>query len=659
MKSTSIKPSFSFLYNGTDALSQCNLSVSKKVEGKKTVTTTVYDFGGGFTVTTTCTRYADFDSIEWVNRFENHGNAPSGLITELWYCASVLPFPEDAPKSATAYLPEFDDGLKLIIPKGSTWEADEFGNTDDKIVNNSFVNLLFPGDERSCQTSGGRSSEATAPFFRLHRQNAGYIAAVGWTGQWRALFKRTNEGVLLQSGIQDAAFRVNPGESFRTASVVIMPYEGSEIDGCNRWRRLVKTHYSLIGTKGREETSLFCAGIWGGMTTQSVLDRIRILKENKLPFTHIWMDAGWYGMDEKESPDEFEGNWWSWTGDWRVNPTHHPDGMQDIKAAVKQAGLRFLLWFEPERIIFGTPITQEHPEYFLGEHKQGNSVILNLGDPDAWNYCFDTLCERLQTLGVDVYRQDFNTWPLDIWRANDSEERRGITEILHINGLYRLWDAMLEKFPHLIIDNCASGGRRIDIETLRRSVPMWRSDAQCPANFPIRITQMHSAQFGQWMPYSGTGTGRAYDTYRFRSSYAPALTTNFTFSERDAFGDDPEKLEWLKAYGEEYLRVQPYLSCDMYPLLKPTYKDDAWAAFQYNRPEREDGVILVYRREKAPYKEAVFPLSGLCAQKTYCFTDVDTGEKQIFDGKTLMQDGLSVIMDQPYSSKVIFYTANI
>ena len=62
-------------------------------------------------------------------------------------------------------------------------------------------------------------------------------------------------------------------------------------------------------------------------------------------------------------------------------------------------------------------------------------------------------------------------------------------------GMYRLWDALLEKFPHLIIDNCSSGGHRIDIETLRRSVPLWRSDYQCLANYASRGAQCHHLSF--------------------------------------------------------------------------------------------------------------------------------------------------------------------
>ena len=278
-----------------------------------------------------------------------------------------------------------------------------------------------------------------------------------------------------------------------------------------------------------------------------------------------------------------------------------------------------------------------------------------LGDERAWQYCFDILTEKIDKLNISVYRQDFNFHPLAYWRKYDTEDRKGITEIKHINGLYRLWDALLEKYPYLLIDNCASGGRRIDIETLRRSVPLWRSDAQCPANPVPEITQAHAASHSMWMPYSGTSAGRVwFDTYRFRSAYAPAMSTNFTFSERNTFGDDPKKMAWLKNMCEEYLRIRPYLSKDVYPLTLPSDTKDIWSAIQYHDTETDSGVIIAFRRENSPYKEANFPLFGLSADKNYVFEEVG-GEKLTGNGCELMDEGLTLTINAKRDSKVYFY----
>ena len=128
------------------------------------------------------------------------------------------------------------------------------------------------------------------------------------------------------------------------------------------------------------------------MTSASVLERIKAIKENDLPFEYIWMDAGWYGIDTKPTPDEFEGDWSIHTGDWRVSPLIHPNGLKDVSKAAHDAGMKFLLWFEPERVISTTPIAVQHPEYFLAsDSERGQNRLLNLGNPDAWDYCFETI----------------------------------------------------------------------------------------------------------------------------------------------------------------------------------------------------------------------------------------------------------------------------
>ena len=65
-----------------------------------------------------------------------------------------------------------------------------------------------------------------------------------------------------------------------------------------------------------------------------------------------------------------------------------------------------------------------------------------------------------------MYRNDFNLDPLGFWRGADAPDRQGITEIRYVEGQYAIWDELLRRgIPGCAIDNCASGGRRIDLET--------------------------------------------------------------------------------------------------------------------------------------------------------------------------------------------------
>lgn len=617
-----------------------------------------YQLSDGLKVTNIGKKHPQFDAYEWVTWFENTSYAPTGIISDLYDCDIAIPFGCDNPLKWTAFLPIPEKDMKIYSPSGSQWALDEFYCDVDRLSLNHFEHHIYPGEKKSYKTAGGRSCETNAPFFNIHRQGKGVIFAIGWSGQWNCEIYRGNDFVNIKTKIEDTHFKLLPGEKIRTSSFVIMRYEGDYIDSQNKWRRFVKKEFSLIGSEGREKYAPFCAGIWGGMKSQAVIDRIHTIQAHRLPFEYIWMDAGWYGPSTQASPDEFEGDWSQHTGDWRVNETHHPDGLLEVAKAIKEAGLKFILWFEPERVIQSTPIACEHPEYVIRSPFENDAnTLLNLGNRDAWQYCFDMLSEKIETLGIDCYRQDFNFSPLEFWRSQDAWDRKGVTEIKHIMGLYALWDALLEKFPHLLIDNCASGGRRIDIELLKRSVPLWRSDAQCPADYPPEFSQTHNMTYGTWLPYSGTGSGReSGDVYRIRSAYAGGMTTNYTFSEKNSFGDDPQELEWIKKYGSEYLRVRPYFSCDFYPLTEMVSKDDAWCASQYNRPKENDGIVQVFKRKKSPYCLAKLKLRGLDDNKTYIFTDADDGTTYEFSGSDLKNAGFPVEIENPRTAKLYFYS---
>ncbi len=653
MKNFADKNFFSLLYDGKDIFSY-------RLETKKTVNEneiiSEYKADDGLKITNILKTYEKYDAVEWVTWFENTGDKPSKILSQINDCDVELLFDADEEAEWSAYIPDADKGVKIYSPQGSLWNKKEFYCDVDGFESNRYLNHIYPEQTKKYKTSGGRSSQALAPFFNIHRQNRGVVFAIGWTGQWNCSIKRSRESLNIKSGIEDACFYLMPGEKIRTSSAVLMQYEGSFIESQNKWRRLVKEHFSLIGQPGRENHGPLCAGVWGGMSTKGVLDRIEIIKRENLPFEYIWMDAGWYGASTKESPDEFKGDWGEFTGDWSVNKTHHPDGLLDVRKAIGDAGLKFILWFEPERVKTNAPIYKEHPEYFLSYDNDSNH-LLYLGNDDAWNYCFNVLSDVIETLGVDFYRQDFNFDPLYLWRKNDGENRCGISEIKHITGLYKLWDSLLLKFPNLCIDNCASGGRRIDIETLRRSVPLWRSDFQCPANYGIEETQSHNMQFSAWMPYSGTGSGREWgDVYRIRSAYAGALTTNYTFSENDCFGSE-EQIEWIRKFLNEYLKIREYFYADFYPLTDSIESDYSWNVSQYNRPEKHDGAILAFRHKKSPFVSAEFRLYGLESEVVYRITDFDSGDSFEMTGEKLMSTGLNIETESPRTAKIFIYRA--
>ncbi len=641
---------FSFLYDGKPF---SEYAIKPRITESGNTFTFEYSLDDGLKVTNLLQIYPDFDACEWVLWFENTGKNATKVISGLYDGDITLPSERDEPLRWEARVRDGDNDMKIFAPKGSDWCRDDFSCDPEYFRENNYHSHIYPGSTKQYANCGGRSSNGQAPFFNIFRQNKGYLFAIGWSGQWNCTISRAENSVNIQTKIADTNFRLYPGEKIRTSSLVVMAYECNLIESQNKWRRFLKTHFSPIAA---EEPTPFCAGIWGGVPTEEMLERIRIIKENALPFEYIWIDAGWYGSSTEPCPNDIEGNWAQYTGDWQVNKNYHPDGLLKVSRAVKDAGMKLLLWFEPERAVFTTPIVNEHPEYFLRvqtahDYSESNSVLLNLGDENAWQYCFDMLKEYIHKLGIDCLRQDFNFNPLNFWRDNDAYDRKGITEIKYIMGLYRLWDSLKAAFPDLLIDNCASGGRRIDIETLRRSLPLWRSDYPCNENYIVNGVQAHNVNFGLWMPISGNGTGKAlYDEYRMRSAYSAALTTHWTMEFKTA-----EDIAWVKKYVEEYLRIRPYFTADIYPITEPLDSDKTWLIVQYNRPEQDDGVLQVFKREHSPYTSAICRLCGLKDNEKYVLTDADTEESSTLSGKKLMTAGLTINVSAERTAKIFFY----
>jgi alpha-galactosidase len=634
-------PRLSFLLSGRDH-TEAFISKTTTKHGNNTVY--VYEYGSGLRITTTLTEYPDYSACEWVHTLENTSDTPTDVISELYDADTELSLGKITEQSRTAWKPDPDTLLTVYNPHGSNCTEREFV---------SYPAHIFAGNERYYEAGCGRSSgNASAPFFNIHNNGKGAIVAIGWSGRWHSIISATADAVRVRCGIRDLSFRLLPGESIRTSSVVIMTYDGNVQESQNKWRSFIKNELSVL-TK-RKQDPPFSASIWGGMKTEWADERIDAISEYGIPFTYVWMDAGWYGATTLPTKSEFEGDWSQHTGDWTVSPHIHPNGLRCLSDKVRSDGRKFILWFEPERVIKGTPITKEHPEYFLTSTKNGN-LLLDLGNRAAFDYVLELLTERFKSLGVDCYRQDFNTDPSTFWEENDEPDRRGIHQIKHINALYRLWDNLLERFPDLMIDNCASGGRRIDIETLKRSIPLWRSDAQCPANPTPEISQIHTQSFAAWMPYHGTGTGRLYDTYAFRSAYSASMTTNYTFSYSDEFGNDAKKMKWLKQMCEEYRRAQPFFTGDVYPLAALDASERTWLATEWYRPDLKAGLIQVFKRADSPFTTASFKLHGIDEGKDIRIVDADGGE-WVLGYDELVSRGFVVNIDGARVAKVYFYS---
>ena len=329
------------------------------------------------------------------------------------------------------------------------------------------------------------------------------------------------------------------------------------------------------------------------------------------------------------------------------DPERFPQTMRPIGLYAKEkAKARFMVWFEPERVFRGTRWDREHPEWMLDAG--GDNKLVNLSLPEAREWMSREIGDILEANSIDYYRQDFNIAPAGIWAANDRPGRSGITEVKYIEGLYAFWDYLLQRFPSLLIDNCASGGRRLDYETMLRSAPLWRTDYQYGE--PLGY-QCHTYGLEFFLSQHGTGSYHV-DPFDSRSALGTAVVFNWKLTQMGEAFTDMKKTE------EEFRLVRPYFYEDFYPLsgTGDITGDDIWLAYQLHRPSDQTGYIVAFRRAQCPQETYTVRLGGLAPNRKYRLEAVGIDWLHTATGDEL-RHGLTLQSAQPRSSLLIRYTA--
>ncbi|MCL2119763.1 MAG: GH36 C-terminal domain-containing protein, partial [Planctomycetaceae bacterium] len=252
--------------------------------------------------------------------------------------------------------------------------------------------------------------------------------------------------------------------------------------------------------------------------------------------------------------------------------------------------------------------------------------------------------------------QDFNIDPLGFWRANDAENRQGITEIRHVENYFRYWDALRERHPNMLIDSCASGGRRNDLETLRRAVPLLRSDYTEIRPFDACGNQAHAYVLPLWMPYFGTGyLPPGTDSYGLRTTFSPSWTAAWEVRDNNLPYEQMRKFigQW-KEYGQYYFG-------DYYTLTPYSLERSAWIGWQFHDPEKDAGTVQMFRRDESPFDSGHFPLFGLDKSKTYRITNIDDANDTMqATGEELMNKGIHItIPDRAATGFYLYEKVNI
>ena len=618
------------------------LMMSQKTEANETTKsentdTEILHSKSGIKFTLKTVFYPDYAAFDWVIYFSNMTAKDSPVVSDL--SPAELTFEGDNP---------------IILTSCSDNEA--ITGTPAPYTPRSFD--LEQSESLSFKPTNGRSTEAAFPYYNLEYGGKGAFVVTSWAGQWINDFsydKNANETKF--SGRQETfSSYLKPGETARTPLTAVILYDGRDTDrATNLWRRWM-IDCNMYKKDGKTNLEPFIAGLPGEVmreTEQNMVRRINYYNEQNVDIDYFWIDAGWY----------IDGNTKTWihVGNWTMDTDRFPNKLLSVSEACKNAGMKggVILWFEPERNAFSLKDNEfdlygAKKEWIVGYNGAKNTAvgpddyhIFDLGNNEALFWMTDKIKTVLTEGNISIYREDFNNgWTLRIWNQINAAEpdRAGMIENGGVQGHLRLWDNILSLDNIEMIDSCASGGHRLELETMRRAVALHPTDY----NYND-LTARHRASYGLacWFPFTGANTGfdnyhTFTDKYIMRSSFRQSIACQVNIE-----GFSEQRKQLLRDCISEWKSINGYFYDDIYELTDSNVSGNEWYAYSYINPDEQDGFALVFNHggKFSPSSKNI-RLKGLNPDDTYELTFADFDGTVTASGAELMSVGVEMTLDE-------------
>lgn len=597
------------------------------------ITETVFegqDAGTGLHIRVELTEYRDYPVVEWVAWFSNRGRSATPVIRDILALDGVFA------------------GASPVLHHCNGDFCSAEGYTPEETPLRAGATLDFaPRD--------GRPSDGAFPYYRVAFEDGGISLAIGWPGQWAASFGGTACGVQVRAGQERTNLRLLPGESIRTPRMTALFWTGDASRGVNLWRRWYLAHIlprpngqplrPLLALCGTDEGEEFTGAI-----EENQLRYIEKFQKLGIHPDVWWIDAGWYPCRNEKGERR-----WGVTGNWRPDPERFPRGLKPVSDCAARYGADLLIWFEPERVRPGTQLDLEHPEWLSKIAGQSNGQLM-LSKSECRQWLTDHVCKLIQENGIKIYRQDHNFTPLEHWRKDEAEDRQGLKENLHVQGYLRYWDDLIERNPGLWMDSCASGGRRNDLETMRRAVPLHHSDYGY-GEHAVKLA-FHRTLYA-WIPYFKEHTlswdigekGRfdnQVDSFSFHCGMAAML-----FPTLDIRRDDYDYALARGLIAVWRRAADLLLYGDYYPHTPFHRSAEQWVAWQFDRPETGCGFVQGIRLPGCPQATLTVQPKGILPEARYILENAESGETMDIAGSDLAHQGITFTL--PARSGAIWF----
>lgn len=327
----------------------------------------------------------------------------------------------------------------------------------------------------------GVSSHQEQPFIAVLDHNAKeeqgevYGFNLVYSGNFMAQAEITHLDMLrVTLGINpvDFCWKLDKGAAF-TAPEAVLVYSSEGIGAMTRtFHDLYRSH--LIRGEYKDKKRPILINNWEAtyfdFDTDKLLDIAREAK--KLGIEMLVMDDGWFG-DRKDDNTSL--------GDWFVNENKLKGGLSYLVQEVNKIGLKFGLWVEPEMVSPDSELFRAHPDWAIQiPGRSGalarNQLVLDISRKEVREGIYESIHKVLSESNIEYVKWDMNRALTDLGSVSLSGDTQGELYHRYVLGMYELQDKLIRDFPHILLENCSSGGGRFDPGMLYYSPQIWTSD---------------------------------------------------------------------------------------------------------------------------------------------------------------------------------------
>lgn len=512
----------------------------------------------------------------------------------------------------------------------------------------------------------GRTSHEHAPALICGTENFAadsgdvLFAQLAWSGNFSLRVERLSNGtVSLQAGVLflPGECILQAGESISTPAVTFTRSQGMN-SATQRFHRHMRSHILPAWTrKPRPIHANSWEALYFNHDQQALFSLIDAAAS--IGAERFVLDDGWFRHRRADDAG---------LGDWFVDEQIYPDGLHPVVERVRQHGLQFGLWFEPEMVNPDSDLYRQHPDWALHLAQvqtplARNQLVLDIARDDVADYLYERITCLVQEYAIDYIKWDMNR---DLVLAGDGTHARSAAQPV---ALYRLLERILACCPGLEIETCASGGARADAGILKHTGRVWTSD-----NIdPIERSGIQQG-FLRFMPPeimgAHVGHDKAHLTGRMTSLHTRAIVAlqgQFGF-ELDARVLDQAQRNALQHYTALYKQHRGWMASSAYWQI-PTFCQALSASALVDEHQDRALVSVVATGNLQDSRPGRLPLCGLDPEATYSLSLASTNldelapfnrqfptwcrETQMTRGDLLMNIGIPLPVLPPQSALLI------